>query len=141
MKLMFWTALVVLGMILVSHCGLRGQGGEGKMTVYYFPIGEETLTPVTPANIEERGQRCEIHTTKDISKIKNVLSSAVRPSSHKFSDLAVRVKLVEASDAGDRLFAIVDHEGEVRFSDGTEGMLSPRSMKTLKKLIEAQCNK
>jgi hypothetical protein len=62
-----------------------------------------------------------------------------KPASEKFSDSAVRVKLLEASSEGDRLLAIVENEGEVRFSDGTEGQISRRGLDTIKKVIESQC--
>jgi len=109
------------------------------MTIYYFPIGAETLTPITSTNIQERGRRCEIHSAQDIDKIKNVLRGAAKPKSQKFSDRAVRVKLLEPSNAGDELLAVVENEGEVRFSDGREGFISQKGLKTIKKLIEAQC--
>jgi hypothetical protein len=109
------------------------------MTIYYFPIGAETLTPITSASIQERGRHCEIRSGADIGKIKKVLHGASKPGSQKFSDRAVRVKLLEASSEGDRLLAIVENEGEVRFSDGTEGQISRRGLDTLKKVIESQC--
>jgi hypothetical protein len=133
-------ALAVVVVVFGSNCGLRGQEREGKMKVYYFPIGAQTLTPVTSANIEERGRHCEISSAKDIHAIKNVLDSA-KPSSQNFSDRAVRVKLIEASDTGDKLLALVENDGAVRFATGKEGMISARSMETLKKVIDPQCSK
>ena len=94
----------------------------------------------TSANIEERGRHCEISSAKDIYAIKNVLDSA-KPSSQSFSDRAVRVKLIEASDTGDKLLALVENDGVVRFATGKEGMISARSMETLKKVIDPQCSK
>ncbi len=126
--------------ILIGGCGrVREDEGVRKMTVYYFPIGAETLTPITSANIQERGRRCEIRSSGDVSKIKKVLHDAAKPGSQKFSDSAVRVKLLEASTEGDRVLAIVENEGEVRFSDGTEGQISRRGLDTIKKVIESQC--
>ncbi|MFZ0307059.1 MAG: hypothetical protein WAL89_02710 [Candidatus Sulfotelmatobacter sp.] len=133
-------ALAVVVVVFGSNCGLRGQEREGKMKVYYFPIGAQTLTPVTSANIEERGRHCEISSAKDIHAIKSVLDSA-KPSSQNFSDRAVRVKLVEASDTGDKLLALVENDGAVRFATGKEGMISSKSMETLKKVIDPQCSK
>lgn len=131
--------LAMLAMV-IGGCG-RVQGDEGarKMTVYYFPIGAETLTPITSANIQERGRHCEIRNGEDVRKIKQVLHDAGKPASQKFSDSAVRVKLLEASSEGDRLLAIIENEGEVRFSDGTEGQISRRGLDTIKKVIESQC--
>ena len=94
----------------------------------------------TSANIEERGRHCEISSAKDIYAIKNVLDSA-KPSSQSFSDRAVRVKLIEASDTGDKLLALVENDGVVRFATGKEGMISAKSMETLKKVIDPQCSK
>ena len=133
-------ALAVVAVVFGNNCGLRGQEREGKMKVYYFPIGAQTLTPVTSANIEERGRHCEISSAKDIYAIKNVLDSA-KPSSQNFSDRTVRVKLIEASDTGDKLLALVENDGAVRFATGKEGMISSKSMETLKKIIDPQCSK
>jgi hypothetical protein len=123
--------------MLVGGCG-RVQRDEGvtKITVYYFPIGAETLTPVTSANIQERGTYCEIRSSEGIRNIKTVLHDAGKPTSQKFSNYRVRVKLLE----GDRLLAIVENEGEVRFSDGAEGQISGRGLDTIKRVIESQCS-
>jgi hypothetical protein len=51
------------------------------------------------------------------------------------------VKLIEASDTGDKLLALVENDGVVRFATGKEGMISARSMETLKKVIDPQCSK
>ena len=110
-----WTLAIVFGGC--SH--VQGDAEVRKMTVYYFPIGAETLTPITSASIQERGRHCEIRSSEDVSKIKKVLHDAAKLASQKFSDSAVRVKLLEASSEGDRLLAIVENEGEARFSDGT----------------------
>ena len=140
MRLHLWVLQLATLAIVIGGCG-RVQGDEGvkKMTVYYFPIGAETLTPITSASIQERGRHCEIRSSADIGKIKKVLHDAAKPASQKFSDSAVRAKLLEASSEGDRLLAIVENEGEVRFSDGTEGQISRRGLDTIKKVIESQC--
>jgi hypothetical protein len=140
MRLHLWVLQLAMLAMIIGGCG-RVQGDEGvkKMTVYYFPIGAETLTPITSASIQERGRHCEIHSSEDIGKIKTVLHDAAKPASQKFSDSAVRVKLLEASSEGERLLAIVENEGEVRFSDGTEGQISRRGLDTMKKVIERQC--
>lgn len=132
---------IVLAIVVVvfgNNCDLRGQAKERKLKVYYVPIGAETLTPVTSANIEMRGRHCEIRSTKDIYAISNVLDST-KSRSQEFSDKTVRVKLIEASDTGDKLLALVENHGEVRFATGKEGIISPRGMATIKKVIEAQC--
>jgi hypothetical protein len=49
------------------------------------------------------------------------------------------VKLLEPSNASDGLLAVIDKEGGARFSDGTEGSISPKGLKNIKKIIEAQC--
>jgi len=140
MRLHLWVLQLAMLAIVIGGCS-RVQGDEGvkKMTVYYFPIGAETLTPITSASIQERGRHCEIRSSTDIGKIKKVLHDASKPASQKFSDSAVRVKLLEASGEDERLLAIVENEGEVRFSDGTEGQISRRGLDTLKKVIESQC--
>jgi hypothetical protein len=142
MKFLFWgIALVALMVATGNHFELQGQAGRMKIKIYYFPIGAETLTPVTSANIQERGRYCEVHSAKDTEMIKSVLRGATKPSSQKFSDLAVRVKLIEASSAGDTLIAIVENEGEVQFADGSEGTISRSGMKAIKNIINAQCRK
>jgi hypothetical protein len=140
MRLHLWILQLVTLAMVIGGCGrVQGDQGVKKMTVYYFPIGAETLTPITSASIQERGRHCEIHSSEDIGKIKKVLHDAVTPASQKFLDSAVRVKLLEASSGGDRLLAIVENEGEVRFSDGTEAQISRRGLDTMKKVIESQC--
>jgi hypothetical protein len=142
MKFLFWgIALVALVVVTGNHFELQGQAGRVRIKIYYVPIGAETLTPVTSANIQERGRYCEIHSAKDTEMIKSVLRGATKPSSQKFSDLAVRVKLIETSSAGDTLIAIVENEGGVRFADGSEGTISHSGMKAIKNIINAQCRK
>jgi hypothetical protein len=132
-------ALSTLGMV-IGGCGrVRGNEGAKTMTAYYVEIGAETLTPVTSANIEERGRHCEIRSSGEIGKIERVLQGAAKPTSQKFSDMRVRVKLLEASSKEDRLVAIVENDGEVRFSDGTEGQISRSDLDTIKEVIERQC--
>jgi hypothetical protein len=109
------------------------------MTVYYVPFGVETFTPVTSTNIQERGRRCEIHSAEGIEKIKGALRDATKPPSEKFSDERVRVKLLEQSNLGDGLLAVVENEGDVRFSDGTEGQISPSGLDSMNKVIEREC--
>lgn len=140
MRLRVWVLPLAMLAIVIGGCGcLQGEEGVKKMTVYYFPIGAETLTPITSASIQERGRHCEIGSSAGIGKIKKVLHDPSRPASQKFSDRAVRVKLIEASSEGDRLLAIIENEGEVRFADGTEGQISRKGLDTLKKVIESQC--
>jgi hypothetical protein len=124
----------------IGGCG-HAQRNEGvtKMTVYYFPIEAETLTPVTSANIQERGKRCEIHSAKDIDKIRDALRAASSHGSQKFSDRRVRMKISETSNSIDGLPAVVEKEGEVRFSDGREAVLSHKGFETIKKIIETEC--
>jgi hypothetical protein len=140
MRVGLWGIKLATLALAIGGCGVvHGHKGVASMTIYYVPFEEETLTPVTSANIQERGIRCEIHSTKDIDRIKSVLRAATKPPSQKFSDRRVRVKLLEPSNATDGLLAVIEKEGEVRFSDGREGFISQKGLKTIKKLIEAQC--
>src|SRR5947207_13947595 len=110
--------------LAIGGCGVvHAHDGVANMTIYYVPFGVETLTPITSANIQERGRRCEIHSADDVDKIKSVLRAA-KPASQKFSDKRVRVKLLERFNPSDVLLAVVEKEGEVRFPDGTEGLIS-----------------
>ena len=132
--------LLAMLALAVGGCDvLQGYEGVAKMTIYYVPFGIETLTPITSMNIQERGRRCEIHRPKDIDKIKDLLRGATRPSSQKFSDRRVRVKLLDPSDTGHGFLAVVEKEGEVQFSDGSEGSISQKGLQILKKIIESRC--
>jgi hypothetical protein len=140
MRLDLWGIKLATLALAIGGCGVvHGHGGVASMTIYYVPFEVETLTPVTSANIQERGERCNIHSTKDIDRIKSVLRGAVKPAPQKFSDKRVRVKLLEPSDASEVLLAVIEKEGEVRFSDGREGFISRKGLETVKKIIEAQC--
>jgi hypothetical protein len=130
--------LATLGMA-IGGCGrVRENEKAKKLTAYYVEIGAETLTPVTSANIEERGRHCDIRSRGEIGKIERVLQGAAKPT-QKFSDMRVRVKLLEASSKEDRLVATIENDGEVRFSDGTEGQISRSDLDTIKEVIETQC--
>jgi hypothetical protein len=140
MRLDLWGIKLATLALAIGGCGVvQGHEGVANMTIYYVPFGVETLTPITSTNIHERGRRCEIHSAEDIDKIKSVLRGATKPPSQKFSDRRVRVKLLEPSNAGDGLLAVVEKEGEVRFSDGMEGSISRKGLETIKKIIESQC--
>src|SRR5580698_3822377 len=140
MRLDLWGIKLATLALAIGGCGgVQGRTGVATMTIYYFPLGAETLTPITSTNIQERGRRCEIHSTEDIGKIKKVLRGATKPASQKFSDRAVRVKLLETSNGSDGLLAVIENEGAVRFSDGTDGAISRKGLGTIKKIIEAQC--
>jgi hypothetical protein len=139
MRLDLWGIKLATLALAIGGCGVvHGQAGVANMTIYYVPFGVETLTPITSTNIQERGRHCEIHSAKDIDKIKSVLRGA-KPASQKFSDERVRVKLLEPSNASDGLLAVIEKEGDVRFSDGKEGSISQKGLETIKKIIEAQC--
>lgn len=140
MRVGLWGIKLATLALAIGGCGVvHGYKGVASMTIYYVPFEVETLTPVTSANIQERGSRCQIHSTKDIDRVKSVLRGAVKPAPQKFSDERVRVKLLEPSDTSDVLLAVIEKEGEVRFSDGTEGQISRRGLDTIKKVIESQC--
>lgn len=109
------------------------------MTIYYVPFAVETLTPITSANIQGRGKRCDVRSAEEIDKIKNLLSRATKSQAQRFSDRRVRLQLLEPSTSGDHVFADVEKEGEVRFSDGSEGTLSQKDLETLKKIVKSQC--
>lgn len=131
--------LATVALFFGGCAGAQRYEGVSSMTVYYFPIEAETLTPVTSTNIQERGKRCEIHSVKDIDKIRDVLRAASSLTSQKFSDRTVRVKILETSNAGDGLSAVVEKGGEVRFSDGKEALISRKGLETIKKIIETEC--
>jgi hypothetical protein len=131
--------LAVLALFIGACAGAQRHEGVLSMTVYYFPIAAETLTPITSANIQERGKRCEIQSAKDIGKIRDALRAASSPTSQNFSDKAVRVKILDTSSAGDGLSAVVEKEGEVRFSNGKEAQISHKGLETITKIIESKC--
>ena len=140
MRLDVWAiGLATMALFLGGCTGAQGHEETSAMTVYYVPIDVETLTPVTSANIQERGKRCVIHSTKDIDKIRDVLHAASSAASRKFSDKRVRIKISETPNSGDELPAVVEKEGEVRFSDGKEPVLSRKELKEIEKIIETEC--
>ena len=140
MRLDVWAiGLATMALFFGGCTGAQGHEETSGMTVYYVPIDAETLTPVTSANIQERGKRCEIHSAKDTDNITDVLRAASSPASQKFSDRRVRMKISETSNSGDELSAVVEKEGEVRFSDGKEAVLSRKELKKIKKIIETEC--
>jgi hypothetical protein len=140
MRLDVWgIGLATLALLFGGCAGAQRHEGVSSMTIYYFPIEAETLTPVTSANIQERGKRCEIHSAKDIDKIRDVLLAAASPTSQKFSDRRVRVKIFETSNAVDGQSAVVEKEGEVRFSDGKEALISRKGLEVIKKIIATEC--
>lgn len=129
-------ATIVIG--IGGYCSLRGQDKGNKLRVYYYPIGAETLTSINGSNIEEKGSRCDIISLADVRAIKKVLDSATRPAPQKFTDLAVRVKVLEIGEKGETLLALVENDGLVKFPAGEDAMISQKGMNTLKKVIEAQ---
>lgn len=135
------SALVVSTLLLCWGCDSSANSPNAvTFRVFYVPIGAETLTPVTSENIEQRGHRCDIRSTKDIRTIRKVLDSATSPTSfQKFTNLTVRVKLLEISATGGKLIAVVEKDGMVRFASGQERFISTEGMKSLKRVIEEQC--
>lgn len=128
-------------LVLVGGCSSTTIAkGERMLRIHYFPIGAETLTPVTTENIEKRGERCEISSPEDVARIKHILGSAVAASrpEEAFTDKAVRVKMLEGTGGGQALIAVVENEGTVRQA-GTDNVLSPAALKELKRLIERRC--
>lgn len=139
MRLEWGITLATLA-LAIGSCGVtQGREGVAEMRIYYVPFAVETLTPITSANIQERGKRCDVRSAEDIGKIKNLLHRATKPPLQKFSDGRVRLLLLEPSVAGDRMLAVVEKEGEVRFSDGSEGSLSLKDLETLKKIVQVKC--
>jgi hypothetical protein len=49
------------------------------------------------------------------------------------------VKILETSNAINGLSAVVEKEGDVRFSDGKEALISRKGMEAIKKIIAAEC--
>jgi hypothetical protein len=139
MRLDWGIKLAALALIIGNGGAVKGGERAAKMTIYYVPFAVETLTPITSANIQERGKRCDVASAEDIIRIKNVLRAAAKPAPQKFSDKRVRVKLLEPSAAGAQVLAVVEKEGEVLFPDGTEGQLSQKDLKTLGKIVEDRC--
>ncbi len=139
MRLEWKITLTTLVFAIGCSSVARGHEGATKMTIYYVSFSVETLTPITSENIQERGIRCDVSSAEDIATIKSVLHDVTKSESQKFSDKRVRVKRLEPSVAGDQVLAVVEKEGEVRFPDGTEGQLSERDLKTLRKVVEVWC--
>lgn len=111
--------------------------GAPMLCIYYFPIGAQTLTPVTIENIESRGKVLNLFGEKDAEAIKKILQSADRKphAGSSFSDKLVRVKIFEKEDKGERLIAVIDNDGVIR-EGNADGFLSQADMKKLKTAIE-----
>jgi hypothetical protein len=128
--------VIAVAIVLTGCCRFHGQRAARRLRVYYVPIGMETLVGVTSASIETQGSRCEINSVKDLCAIKKVLDSATRPAPQKFTDMAVRLKLLEISDKGDKLLALVENDGVVRYPAGEDAVIAPKGMNTLKNVLE-----
>jgi hypothetical protein len=114
-------ALVASTLLLFWGCdSSENPANATAIGVYYFPIGAETLVPITSESIEQRGRRCEIRATNDIRAIRKVLDSATDPTSEKFSNMLVRAKLFEISAMGSKLIAVAENNGLVKFPTGQE---------------------
>jgi len=119
------------------------RSGVNVIQVFYLPIGMETLVGVTTNDLESRGKRCRIDTRRDIDKIMEILNSA-RPAKapgEAFEDKTVRVKLVEETQQGMHVIAVIENQGSLKRGDGSEGVLSPSDLSDLKKIIEAHLSK
>lgn len=146
MRVWRYAALMGLWIGLISlqpSCKTNQRKAEeaSMLRIYYVPIGAQTLTAVTPENIEERGQQCVVSSQDDISAIKKVLSSGHSPASpaEVFTGTGVRAKLVEVTGKGSAMFAMVENEGFVKRADGHDLVLAPKELETLKGLIESKC--
>jgi len=70
MRLLLWVLQLTTLAMVIGGCGrVQGRAGVKELTAYYVQFGVETLTPVTSANIQERGTRCEILSSKDVGKL------------------------------------------------------------------------
>ena len=134
---MTWGA-VAAAFVLAGCCRFHDQRAALRLRAYYVPIGMETLVGITSASIETQGSRCEIISVKDICAVRKVLDSATRPAPQKFTDLAVRVKLMEITDKGDKLLALVENDGLVRYAAGEDAVIAPKGMNVLKNVIEGR---
>lgn len=141
----------LIALMAVSSFLLGGVGCDSKATnsganmvqVFYLPIGMETLVGVSTNDLETRGKRCRIDTKRDVDKIMRILNSArpVKAPGEAFEDKTVRVKLVEETQQGMHVIAVVENQGSLKRGDGSEGVLSPSDLSDLKKIIEAHLSK
>ena len=139
----FFIGIVFAAFLLLIGCNAGHYEpvlGE-KLIVFYVQLDAETLRPVTSAEMETKGHRCEIQSVNDIRTIKSILDSSINTPSQTFIDKRVRVKLIDSSNSDRQLPAFVEKDGNVRFATGKVGSISQISMNLLKKMIEPQCNK
>jgi hypothetical protein len=137
------SALIRFGLLLpaISFSTITScSRGQWVASAYYFPIGAETLTPVTSDNIEKRGALCAISNPSDVSEIKELFDSAMSPTrpEHAFTNKRVRVKVLENTGRGDELIAIVENEGAIRRGDA-DRLLPANALTRLEEILHAAC--
>jgi hypothetical protein len=123
--------------ILLLFGGTIGcKKSSAMVSVYYVPIGLETLVPVTSENIARVARRCEVSDPAVAEEIIE-LSVAGQPiqGQRRFSAQRLRVKVVEsARDGGQSVIALVDNEGYVK-RETDERMLNAAAFRKLQAIL------
>ena len=100
--------LALTFLTMLASDGFRSTGQKLGMGIklHYVSIGVETLVPVIPDEIEQKGRYCEIDSTRDIERIRGMLVESVIPSATAFSDRSTQVQL---NGKGNALIALIDN--------------------------------
>jgi hypothetical protein len=129
-------ALMFFTMLDNGGCHSKSQEVGMEIKLYYVNIGVETLVPVTPDEMEQKGSYCEIASTSDADKIRKILTKSVASSSASFLDKSTRVKLKNMDNS---LIAFIDNYGGVRFAGGKDARISATDLAKMKRVIESRC--
>lgn len=134
-------SLLIVLPLLVAFSGVSlgclHRNSNAMLTVHYFPIDAETLTPVTAENILRRGGECVVSNPEDARRLTALIASA-KPSDEPFLAKLVRVRVDSETGGGARtLVAVVDKGGNVDRAALGRGRLSPQEFASLKALVES----
>jgi hypothetical protein len=130
------TVLLVVATLTIGACAKEAA----MLTIYYFPLGAETLTPVTSENIESRGAKCVIAAPEEVGRIRAILDSApsVSNSEAAFTNRAVRIKIIDGKGDGAKVAALIENEGGVRIGGGDRA-IPQGALAQLKAIVERHC--
>ena len=135
-------ALTIQSRVCSAPVGQNPDRGTAMLQIYRFPFGAETLTPVTSENIQKRGSRCEISDGLNVSEVKKILLMSRPPvdPDQVFSDMRVRVLILEKGDAGLQALAAIENEGQVR-TGTVEAFLTNEGLSQLKQILKVACGR
>lgn len=129
-------ALAIVTTLASSGCHSPKPTMKMPLKLYYVPIGAQTLVPVMPSEMEQKGRFCAIDSARAVVKIERILARSLTSGPEAFVDPSTRVKVMD----GDRsLIAYVDNYGGIRFANGRVAKTKNDDLYGLKRLIESRC--